>query len=86
MEEKGKVIVRARERDSKITIEIEDKGDGFKPEKVADPTREENLFNLGGRGVFLIQKLMDEVQYKGRGNKVFMVKFLKKNKGGDHAD
>jgi len=65
----------------KFTIEIEDRGMGFKPEKVPDPTHTKNLTKAGGRGVFLIMKLMDEAKYNDRGNKVFMVKFINDKKG-----
>ncbi len=69
---------------NKFMMEIEDAGEGFKPGGVPDPTKEENLLTAGGRGVFLVNKLMDKVEYKGRGNKIFMVKFLS-NKKGDPA-
>lgn len=70
----------------RFIIEIEDQGNGFDPDKIPDPTLDENLLRGEGRGVFLIQKLMDEVRYSDRGNKVFMVKYLKKHKGGDDAN
>jgi len=73
-------------KDNKFNVEIEDKGSGFNPGEVQDPTSNENLLKEGGRGVFLIQKLMDEVKYNDRGNKVSMVKYIKKNKGGCDAN
>jgi len=74
-------------QDEKFVIEIEDKGTGFDPELVPDPTKGEYLSRAGGRGVFLINKLMDEVRYNnnGRGNKIFMVKSIDRNKGGFDA-
>ena len=72
-------------KDNKFNVEIEDKGSGFNLGKVPDPTCNENLLKEGGRGLFLIQKLMDEVKYNDRGNKVSMVKYVKKNKGGCDA-
>lgn len=70
----------------KFRVEIEDEGPGFDPKKVPVPTLEENLLKAGGRGVFLIEKLMDEVKYNRRGNKVTMVKYFRKNKGGNNAN
>ncbi|MBL7157459.1 MAG: ATP-binding protein [Candidatus Omnitrophica bacterium] len=69
--------------DGRFAIEIEDKGKGFDPGKVPDPTKEENLLTEGGRGVFIIRKMMDKVRYdnSSRGNKVFMVKFIGDKKG-----
>ena len=62
----------------RFTVEIEDQGRGFDPDKVPDPTLEENLLKGGGRGVFLIYKLMDEIKYNDEGNKIFMVKYIRK--------
>jgi len=80
-----KVFISYTLKDNTFTAEIEDEGKGFDPSKLPDPTKDENLLREGGRGVFLIQKLMDQVEYKGRGNKVFMVKSITKSKGGVNA-
>ena len=70
----------------KFNMEIEDEGHGFDPLKLPDPTRKENLLMEGGRGVFLMQKLMDKIEYNDRRNKVSMIKFIKKKKGGSDAN
>jgi len=57
-----------------LNIEVEDEGPGFKHGAVKDPTREENLLRNSGRGVFLIKKLMDKVEYNEKGNKIIMAK------------
>lgn len=67
-----------------LEIEIEDKGDGFDYNGLPDPTQDENILREGGRGVFLIRNLMDEVNFNEKGNKVTMVKKIKH--GGTHAD
>ena len=64
----------------KINISVEDKGIGFDHKKVPDPTKEENLLMGNGRGVFLIKHLMDEVRFNKKGNRLTMVKHLKKIK------
>jgi serine/threonine-protein kinase RsbW len=69
----------------KFTIEIEDQGKGFDPAVLPDPTQDENLMRAGGRGVYLVHKMMDEVAYNTTGNKVSMVKSVKINKGGGNA-
>lgn len=61
----------------KVKIVVEDKGEGFDLKKIPDPREGDNLFKGGGRGVFLIYKLMDEVQYNKKGNKVTMAKRFK---------
>ena len=64
-----------------FTVEVEDAGSGFAPAGLPDPTKDENLAKAGGRGVFIMQKLMDETKYNARGNKVSMLKYVK-SKGG----
>lgn len=52
---------------SKICIKVEDEGCGFNPENVPDPTAPENIGCCGGRGVFLIKELSDDVRYVENG-------------------
>lgn len=47
-----------------ILIVVKDSGSGFDPSKLPDPTLKENILREGGRGVYLIQQLMDQVEYK----------------------
>ena len=60
----------------KVEIEVEDKGEGFDVKSVPDPRNSDNILKAGGRGVLLMQKLMDKVMYNEKGNKVTMIKFL----------
>lgn len=57
----------------RIVIQVADQGEGFDPQSVRDPTRPENLQAPGGRGLFLIRKLMDEIEFNDRGNTLRMV-------------
>jgi len=66
-----RVSVRFDER--AVTVDVVDEGNGFDPESVPDPTLPENLDRPGGRGVFLIRQLMDEVEYGGDGSSVRLV-------------
>ena len=61
-----------------IRIAIEDQGEGFDPKRLKDCTQEDNLLKGSGRGVYLIHRLMDKVAYNARGNRLLMVKSLKK--------
>jgi serine/threonine-protein kinase RsbW len=54
-------------RDSMIQFLIKDEGQGFDYENLPDPTSPENLEKIGGRGIFLMKHLSDEVQFKERG-------------------
>lgn len=61
----------------RLIIEVEDEGIGFDPGKVPDPTIEKNIMKGGGRGVFLVRKLMDKIEFNDKGNKVRLTKYLK---------
>jgi len=53
-----------------ISFTVEDEGAGFNPHNIPDPTNPEHLDCCGGRGVFLMKQLADEVHYLNNGNKV----------------
>jgi serine/threonine-protein kinase RsbW len=55
-----------------IQITITDQGIGFRPDKVPDPTKPENIELINGRGVFLMKKLADEIKFNEKGNSVKM--------------
>jgi anti-sigma regulatory factor (Ser/Thr protein kinase) len=57
-----------------LVVIVRDGGTGFEPEKVADPLKAENLLKTSGRGVFLINQLMDEVAFADGGREVQMRK------------
>ncbi|MCM8760620.1 MAG: ATP-binding protein [Candidatus Omnitrophica bacterium] len=63
--------------DDNLHIEIEDEGKGFDQSKLVDPTSEAHIFKNSGRGVYLIKKLMDKVEYTAGGRRITMVKNLK---------
>ena len=54
-------------QDSLIKFTIKDEGEGFNYEHLPDPTAPENLEKPGGRGIFLMKHLSDEVQFKDKG-------------------
>jgi serine/threonine-protein kinase RsbW len=54
-------------QDSMIKFVIKDEGGGFNYEHLPDPTAPENLEKPGGRGIFLMKHLSDEVQFKENG-------------------
>jgi len=59
-----------------IEARVTDEGNGFDPEDVPDPTTPENIRRAGGRGLFLMRKLMDEVHFNDVGNSVTLVLHL----------
>ena len=58
----------------KAVFIIRDDGPGFDVSTVADPTAAENVEREFGRGMLLMRKFMDEVEYNDVGNEVRMVK------------
>jgi len=56
-----------------IRARVTDEGLGFDPCSIPDPTCPENLMKSGGRGLFLMRQLLDEVVYNDRGNEVTLV-------------
>ncbi len=63
------------DQDRGILIVVSDPGDGFDPTQIPSPTEGQNLFSDHGRGIFLISRLMDEVQYERNGAKIRMRKY-----------
>ena len=65
-----------------LVIRVEDEGEGFDPEEIADPLAPENILKSSGRGIFLIRSFMDDVQLQRglhRGMQIRMVKKVSKN-------
>jgi anti-sigma regulatory factor (Ser/Thr protein kinase) len=54
-------------------VEVADSGPGFDQGRVSDPTTPDHLLATGGRGVFLMKRLVDELEYNAAGNKVRLV-------------
>lgn len=68
-----RVRVEVTVRGDSILARITDQGVGFDPCAVPDPTCPENLMKPGGRGLFLMRQLLDEVRYNELGNQVTLV-------------
>ena len=56
--------------DKRLIFTITDEGEGFDFNKLLDPSEPENIENLTGRGVFLIQKLADQCVFNTKGNEL----------------
>ena len=67
------VLVDVTLDSERVVVTVSDEGEGFDPSQVPDPTDPENLHRSGGRGLFLIRSLMDEMEYNRRGNSLRMV-------------
>ena len=49
-----------------LEVSVQDEGEGFEPEEVADPLAPENLLKSSGRGIFFMRNFMDDVQLRRR--------------------
>jgi len=68
------VIVEFSCNKSEFRIAITDEGCGFRPERLPDPTSDENIERAHGRGVMLMKAYMTEVSFNSKGNCVTMLK------------
>jgi serine/threonine-protein kinase RsbW len=55
-------------------VEVKDSGSGFDASDLGDPTDPSHILSPGGRGVFLMRRLVDEVEFVGAGNRVRLTK------------
>ena len=62
--------------EEQIRFTIADEGNGFNINDLPDPTAPENLERTGGRGIFLMKHLADEVSFKNDGQKVELTFYL----------
>jgi serine/threonine-protein kinase RsbW len=57
-----------------MLIVVRDPGPGFDPGNIPNPVVGENIYSNHGRGIFLINTLMDDVQFKNNGKEIHMLK------------
>lgn len=76
-----RVLVEVMLARESITARVTDEGAGFDPASVPDPTTPQNLVREGGRGLFLMRELLDDVQFNEQGNSVTLVLRLEPTDG-----
>ncbi len=79
LEENKMVNIFIRKDEENLMIRIDDEGEGFDYNNVPDPTSPENLENVNGRGIFLMEKLSDKIEFKNNGSRVELIFNIKKN-------
>jgi serine/threonine-protein kinase RsbW len=57
-----------------VLIVVRDPGAGFRPDAIPTCTMGENVYSNHGRGIFLINQLMDKVEFRKNGTEIRMVK------------
>ena len=55
-----------------MLIVVRDPGPGFDPSSIPSPVVGENIYAEGGRGIYLINQLMDEVRFEKGGTEIHM--------------
>jgi len=64
------VQIQCHAEEKQIVITISDMGPGFDFKSIPDPTAPENLEKINGRGVFLMTRLSDEIEFLKNGAEV----------------
>ena len=57
-----------------MLIVVRDPGTGFNPGEIPSPVLGENIYSNHGRGIYLINQLMDEVKFLKNGTEIHMIK------------
>lgn len=65
------------EEEHGILIIVRDPGKGFDPTSIPLPTSEQNIYLEHGRGIYLINQLMDEVKFHKGGTEIHMRKRIR---------
>ncbi len=58
-----RVYLTSKIYSDRLEVYIRDQGSGFEPSKIENPTNPENIWKENGRGIFLVQNLIDEVEF-----------------------
>ncbi|MDN3687614.1 ATP-binding protein [Cyclobacterium jeungdonense] len=76
-EDKRKTVrLELRFLDDQIKFIIEDEGEGYDYQHLNDPTSPENLEKSGGRGVFIMKNLCDEIQFENEGSRIVLTFYM----------
>jgi serine/threonine-protein kinase RsbW len=67
LDESKSVVIFIKLEEKKLYIKIDDEGVGFDYKNVPDPTAPENIENVNGRGIFLMEKLSDTIEFTRNG-------------------
>jgi serine/threonine-protein kinase RsbW len=57
-----------------MIIVVRDPGEGFDPGDIPSPLQAQRLYAESGRGIYLINTLMDEVRFEEGGTEIWMIK------------
>ena len=63
---------------NELTLIVRDRGKGFDPASVPDPTSEQNLMSASGRGILFMRNFMDTVEWTTHPEGGTLVRMTKK--------
>jgi serine/threonine-protein kinase RsbW len=70
LDEKKDVRILFKWNTAELELVVTDQGPGFNYKNVPDPTAPGNIEKINGRGIFLMEKLSDDISFKENGRKV----------------
>ncbi len=73
LDESKNVDINFKIENNKLRVIIKDQGIGFDYANIPDPTSPENIEKINGRGVFLMEKLSDNIYFFENGSKVELI-------------
>jgi len=76
-DESKMVKIHVMEKKNGIAFCVTDEGVGFNPSRIPDPTCKENIDCCGGRGVYIMKALADNISFDDGGRSVEMYFDLK---------
>ncbi len=71
-----KVDLELHLNEGQIEFTINDEGKGFNYAHLDDPTAPDNLEKAGGRGIYIIKHLCDDVKFEEDGRKVILTFYM----------
>jgi serine/threonine-protein kinase RsbW len=63
-----------------LTVYVRDRGEGFDPNQLPDPTDADNLLKPSGRGIFYMRTFMDEVEHSSHPEGGSVVRLTKRKR------
>jgi len=76
-QEDKNVDIKLTRKQGRIILRVQDQGTGFDYKNIPDPTAPENIEKINGRGVFLMQRLSDQIEFFENGSIVELTFILK---------
>jgi len=64
------VQIKLKKQNDCLALRVSDEGQGFDHRNLPDPTAPENIVKTGGRGVFLMKQLSDDLAFYNNGSTV----------------